>query len=157
MAGASPSGRIGQATPGVKSLIKVVAEVHTGKRDRLSIYGTDYPTKDGTGVRDFIHVSDLSQAHIESLAYLERGGKSDVFNCGYGSGFSVLDVVNTYEKITGNKLKIEKLPRRPADPVSVIADNTKITQHMNWSYKYNDLEQILKSALTWEEQMSKIQ
>jgi len=152
VAGASPDLTIGQKTKDATHLIKVAAECATGKRDKMYIFGTDYPTPDGTGVRDYIHVSDLADAHIKGLEYLEKND-SDIFNIGYGRGASVKEVIDTMKKVSGVDFKVEEAPRRPGDPAMLIAKNDKITQKMGWKPKYNDLEFICKTAYEWEKKL----
>ncbi|HIQ24836.1 MAG TPA: UDP-glucose 4-epimerase, partial [Persephonella sp.] len=114
------------------------------------IFGTDYPTPDGTCIRDYIHVDDLAEAHILALEYLLNGGNSDVFNCGYGHGYSVKEVVNTAKKVTGIDFKVEETDKRPGDPAILVADSTKLKQKLNWKPKFDDLEYIIKTAWNWE-------
>ena len=155
VAGASRSGKIGQSTPNATHLIKTAAEVATGKRSKMAIFGTDYSTPDGTGVRDYIFVEDLAEAHVLALDYLDRGGKSDVFNCGYGRGFSVREVIETVKKISGVNFQVDENPRRPGDSASVIADSAKIKTVMGWKPAFEDLELICKTALEWEKKLNK--
>jgi UDP-glucose 4-epimerase len=149
VAGASPDLKIGQKTKDATHLIKVAAECAAGKRDKMYIFGTDYPTPDGTAIRDYIHVSDLSDAHIKALEYLENN-ESDVFNVGYGRGASVKEVVDTMKKVSGVDFKVIPAPRRPGDPAMLIAKNDKIKSKMNWKPKYDNLEFICKTAYEWE-------
>jgi len=151
VAGASLDLRIGQKTKNATHLIKVAAETALGKRNKMYIFGDDYPTEDGTCIRDYIHVMDLADAHIRSLEYLENS-ESDIFNCGYGTGFSVKDVVNTMKKIAGD-FEVEIAPRRAGDPALLIADSNKIKSKMNWKPKYNSLELICKTAYEWEKKL----
>lgn len=155
VAGADPKGRTGQSTRGATHLIKVAAEAELGKRPEISVFGTDYPTPDGTGVRDFIHVSDLARAHLAALAYLRDGGDSLIANCGYGHGFSVLQVLEAMERVGGKKLNARIGPRRPGDPASVIADPTLIRRSFNWIPEYDDLDFIVRTALSWEESLDR--
>jgi len=150
VAGSDPDGRIGQSTEKATLLIKVAAETAIGKRPSISIFGTDYPTPDGTGVRDYIHVSDLADAHLKALAYLRERGDSTVLNCGYGHGFSVREVLQTVETVSGNKLKIEEQPRRAGDPPMLIARADRIRELLGWSPQFDDLRVIVKTALDWE-------
>jgi len=150
VAGSDPARRIGQSTEKATLLIKVAAETAIGKRPSISIFGTDYPTPDGTGVRDYIHVSDLADAHLKALAYLRERGDSTVLNCGYGHGFSVREVLETVETVSGNKLKIEEQPRRPGDPPMLIARADRIRELLGWSPQFDDLRVIVKTALDWE-------
>ncbi len=153
VAGSDPECRIGQATPKATLLIKVAAEVAVGKRPSISIFGTDYETHDGTGVRDFIHVEDLANAHLKALDYLRNGGKSTVMNVGYGHGYSVREVLDMVEKVSGKKLDIKEEPRRAGDPPSLIAISDKIRDTLDWSPHYDDLETIVKTSIQWEEKL----
>ena len=154
VAGADVKLRIGQMTPNSTLLIKVAAEVALGKRDKLFVFGTDYPTKDGTGIRDYIHVDDLADAHLKALDFLIKNNVSDIFNCGYGHGYSVLDVINTMKEVSGVDFKVEFTKRRHGDPAVLVADNTKIIQNTNWRPQYDDLKLICKTALEWEKKLS---
>lgn len=153
VAGADIKIRIGQRFPNATHLIKVAAETAVGKRDKIYVFGTDYPTKDGTCIRDYIHVDDLADAHIKSLEYLSDNNNSDIFNCGYGEGYSVLEVINTMKEVSGIDFKVEFTGRREGDPAILIADNTKIKEKMKWKPKYNDLKLICKTALEWEKKL----
>ncbi len=153
VAGADLKIRIGQRFPNATHLIKVAAETAVGKRDKMYIFGNDYPTKDGTCIRDYIHVDDLADAHIKSLDYLFDKNSSDIFNCGYGEGYSVLEVINTMKEVSGVDFKVEITGRRSGDPAVLIADNTKIKEKMKWTPKYNDLKLICKTALEWEKKL----
>lgn len=153
VAGADLKIRIGQRFPNATHLIKVAAETAVGKRDKMYIFGNDYPTKDGTCIRDYIHVDDLADAHIKSLDYLFDKNSSDIFNCGYGEGYSVLEVINTMKEVSGVDFKVEITGRRAGDPAVLIADNTKIKEKMKWTPKYNDLKLICKTALEWEKKL----
>ncbi len=148
--GADPEGRIGQSTPEAHSLIKVVCEAAVGVREQVSIYGTDYPTADGTGVRDYIHVEDLAAAHVRALNYLRGGGETVVLNCGYGRGFSVREVIDTVQRIGGVSLPVQEAPRRAGDPPAVIADAQAIRRVLGWVPEHDTLEAIVSSALAWE-------
>ena len=150
VAGADPQGRTGQATPDATHLIKVACETACGKRDALTIFGDDYNTPDGTCVRDYIHVSDLAAAHVAALDYLVAGGKSEVINCGYGTGYSVRQVIDTLEGIAGQKLKAVIGPRRPGDAESIYAASERIRQILSWTPQHDDLETIVSTALAWE-------
>jgi UDP-glucose 4-epimerase len=154
VAGCDPEGRIGQSTPAATLLIKVACEVAVGKRDSLSIFGTDYPTTDGTGVRDYIHVEDLADAHLKALNYLERGGESTTLNCGYGHGFSVREVIEAVEKASGEQLAVVESPRRAGDPPSLIAGADRIRSVLGWSPRYDDIDLIVNSALLWERKLA---
>ena len=150
VAGSDPEGRIGQSTPEATLLIKVACEAAVGKRDAISIFGTDYPTPDGTGVRDYIHVEDLADAHLKALAYLEGGGSSTTLNCGYGHGYSVREVLDAVTRVSGKALDILEAPRRPGDPPVLIAKADRIKAMLDWSAKYDDLDVIVDSSLNWE-------
>ncbi len=150
VAGSDPDGRIGQSTQNATLLIKVAAEVAVGKRDQLYVYGTDYPTPDGTGVRDYIHVTDLASAHLSSLDYLRNGGESTLMNCGYGHGFSVKQVIDSVERVHGKPIKVVEEPRRAGDPPSLIAAVDKIHSTIDWTPELDDLDVIVKTAIDWE-------
>jgi len=150
VAGADPKGRTGQSTPRATHLIKRASQVALGRVPHLDILGTDYPTPDGTGVRDYIHVSDLIDAHLLALDALRNGRGSDVFNCGYGRGLSVRDVVRAIERVTGVSLPVREGPRRPGDPAALVADPSKIKRVLNWTPRHDDLDEIVRSALAWE-------
>ncbi len=150
VAGAEETGRIGQAYKESTHLITRALKAAKGEIDSLSIYGTDYPTPDGTCIRDYIHVDDLAEAHILALQYLLDGGKSDVFNCGYGHGYSVKEVVNAAKRLTGIDFKVEESGRRAGDPPVLIADSRKIRSALKWQPRYDDLEYIVKTAWEWE-------
>lgn len=150
VAGSDPSGRIGQSTRNATLLIKVAAEVAVGKRDQLMVYGTDYNTPDGTGIRDYIHVTDLASAHLSALDYLRAGGESTLVNCGYGKGFSVREVIAATERIQGQALTVVEQPRRAGDPAALVAAVEKIHKTLDWTPQYNDLDQIVETSLAWE-------
>ncbi len=156
VAGAHMGGHLGQATPEATHLIKVACQTACGDRASLSVFGDDYPTPDGTCIRDYIHVDDLGAAHLDALNHLNRGGDSDILNCGYGHGFSVKQVVECVKQVSGVDFEVKIEPRRAGDPPELIADNTKIKQVLNWKPKYNDLATICRSAYRWEKQLSKI-
>ncbi len=153
VAGANIEGQIGQSTPEATHLIKVACEVATGAREQVAIFGTDYPTEDGTGVRDYIHVDDLASAHLKALEYLRNGGESTTLNCGYGSGFSVRQVLNAVEKCHGSPLKIVEEPRRAGDPPALIAAANKIRETLGWQPQHDDLDLITQTALDWEKKV----
>ncbi|WP_025209030.1 UDP-glucose 4-epimerase GalE [Hippea sp. KM1] len=153
VAGADKEGLIGQSTKNATHLIKVAAQTALGKRDKMFIFGDDYPTPDGTCIRDYIDVDDLAVAHLKALEYI-KNNKSDVFNCGYGKGFSVKEVIQTMKEVSGNDFRVEITQRRAGDPAILVADNTKITQLMGWKPLYNDLKLICKTALDWERKLS---
>ena len=152
VAGADPKGRIGQSTPEATHLIKVACKTCLGQRESLSIFGTDYPTLDGTGIRDYIHVTDLARAHVQALEYLEQGGRSDVFNCGYGRGYSVQEIVQAVEQVSGSSLPTNRDERRAGDPAELVADPAKIKRVFGWQPKLDAIETIVSSALQWERQ-----
>ncbi len=153
VAGAALNGKIGQRFPNATHLIKVSCEVATGKREKVMVFGDDYPTPDGTGVRDYIHVEDLANAHIAALDYLAKGGKTDVFNCGYGKGFSVNEVIDSVRKVANHAVPSVITPRRAGDVATVIANNAKILNTLDWKPKNNDLELICKTAYEWEKKL----
>jgi UDP-glucose 4-epimerase len=153
VAGADPEGRTGQSTPRATHLIKRACQVATGQVPHLTIFGTDYDTEDGTGVRDYIHVSDLVDIHQRVLSYLRKGGDSLLINCGYGRGFSVRQVAATVERVSGQKLAIELAARRPGDMASVVANTAKLSKVLGWKPKYADLDTIVKTALNWERRL----
>lgn len=155
VAGASKTEKIGQSTPRATHLLKTAAEVVTKKRTGMSIFGTDYNTKDGTCIRDYIHVDDLAQAHLDALAYLDKGGESQVLNCGYGHGFTVKEVIGQVEAYIGEKLNVEMGPRRAGDAVELISKASKIKKVLGWTPKYNDLAYIVKSAIEWEKKLNR--
>ncbi|MEM7278291.1 MAG: UDP-glucose 4-epimerase GalE [Pseudomonadota bacterium] len=150
VAGCDPEGRIGQNTPNATLLTKVACEAAVGKRDSISIFGTDYPTPDGTGIRDYIHVEDLARAHLDALAYLRSGGESVTLNCGYGHGYSVRELLSAVEKANGAPLNINEEPRRPGDPPELVSVAEKIRETLSWEPRYDDLDAIVSSALNWE-------
>lgn len=150
VAGADPQGRIGQSTANATHLIKVACEAALGKRDSITVYGSDYPTRDGTGIRDYIHVEDLASAHLDALTYLRKGGKSDTFNCGYGKGYSVKEVLQAVERVHKDKFTIRNAGRRPGDSAEVVADSAKIQRTLGWTPRFDDLDEIVRSALNWE-------
>jgi len=153
VAGADPKLRTGQSSPGATHLIKVAAEAVVGKRQRVSIYGTDYPTPDGTCIRDYIHVSDLVRAHSAALSYLRKGGANATYNCGYGRGASVREVLAAVKRVSGADFPVEVAERREGDPVSLIADVTRIRAALDWKPQYDDLDTIVKHALGWERRL----
>jgi UDP-glucose 4-epimerase len=153
VAGADPKRRTGQSTPAATHLIKVGVETALGLRPKLEVYGADYPTPDGTCIRDYIHVSDLARAHGAALTHLRRGGAGMTFNCGYGRGYSVLQVVGAIERVTGRKLPVQMVGRRPGDPVSLVADVSRIRSSLDWSPQFEDLDTIVSHALAWEQQL----
>jgi UDP-glucose 4-epimerase len=150
VAGSDPDGRIGQSTEKATLLIKVAAEVAVGKREQLYVFGTDYPTDDGTGVRDYIHVDDLAEAHIKALDYLRKGGDSVTLNCGYGHGYSVREVIDAVNRVNGTPIKVKEEPRRAGDPPALIARADKAKELLGWEPRYDDLDFIVKTSLDWE-------
>ncbi len=150
VAGSDPEGRIGQSTRNATLLIKVACEAAAGKRPSLSIYGTDYPTPDGTGVRDYIHVEDLATAHLRALDYLEKGGGSTTLNCGYGRGYSVREVLESVQRVTNTRLKIIEEERRPGDPPILVAQSDRARAQLDWTPRYDDLDAIVRTSLNWE-------
>lgn len=153
VAGSDPQGRIGQSTPGATLLVKVAAELAMGKRDALYIFGTDYPTPDGTGVRDYIHVEDLADAHLKALDYLRDGGQSQTLNCGYGHGYSVREVLDTVQRVHGAPLNIVETDRRAGDPPALIAGADRIREVLGWQPRYDDMDAIAQSSLDWERKL----
>jgi len=150
VAGAAPEGLIGESHNPETHLIPLILKTAKGEREKFKIYGTDYPTPDGTAIRDYIHVMDLAEAHILAMEYLLQTQKSDIFNVGYGRGYSVKEVVETVKRVTEIDFSVEETDRRPGDPPILVADNTKIKQVLGWKPKYNDLEFIIKTAWNWE-------
>jgi UDP-glucose 4-epimerase len=150
VAGGDPRGRVGQSTANATHLIKVACQTALGTRPYLEVFGSDYPTPDGTCIRDYIHVSDLVAAHTAALAYLREGGASLVANCGYGHGFSVRDVLEAVERAAGHKFEIRNGQRRPGDPASVVSDPTRIKAALGWKPELDDLDKIVAHALAWE-------
>ncbi len=155
VAGSDSGGRVGQATPNATLLIKVACEVAVGKRSHLSVFGTDYPTGDGTGVRDYIHVEDLATAHLDALTYLRAGGDSTTLNVGYGHGYSVRQVIDSVQRVTGKKLTVREEPRRPGDPPALVARAERIREELGWKPKLNDLDTIVRTAYAWEQRLQR--
>ena len=155
VAGADPKGRVGQSTPRATHLIKVACETALGKRASMSVFGTDYDTPDGTCVRDYIHVTDLVRAHEAALQHLRDGGESDVFNCGYGRGFSVLQVIDAVKRAAGKDFAVEFGPRRPGDPARIVSCADKIRSQLSWTPQYDNLDTIVTHALAWEDQLTR--
>ena len=149
-AGADPEGRIGESHNPETHLIPLILKTAKGERESIKIFGTDYPTPDGTCIRDYIHVDDLAEAHILALKYLLDGGESDIFNCGYGHGYSVKEVIETAKRVTGVDFKVEEADRRPGDPAILVADSSKLKSKLGWEPKFDDLEYIVKTAWNWE-------
>lgn len=155
VAGTDPKGRTGyKVTKTPTHLIRTAMQAVAGTRDRLNIYGSDYETKDGTCVRDYIHVADLAEAHVAALKYLRAGGKSRVYNCGYGEGYSVKEVVNMVKKVSGKDFLVVYEDRRAGDPAALIANPTRLKQELEWEPKYNDLETIIKHEIAWTNSQS---
>lgn len=154
VAGADPLGRSGQSTAGATHLIKVAAETALGKRSGMQVYGTDYETPDGTCLRDYIHVTDLAKAHLDALTYLKAGGTSAVLNCGYGRGYSVLEVIDTVKRVSGVDFPVQVSGRRPGDPAAIVARATRIRSELGWTPKLDDLPTIVEHALAWERRLS---
>jgi UDP-glucose 4-epimerase len=155
VAGADPKGRTGQSTPNATHLIKVAVQTALGQRAGMEVFGTDYPTADGTCVRDYIHVSDLARAHSAALAHLRKGGQSEVLNCGYGQGYSVLEVIDTVKAVSGRDFAVKMSPRRPGDPASIVAGATRIRETLGWQPTLDDLKTIVQHAYEWEAQLPK--
>ncbi|MEM9208605.1 MAG: UDP-glucose 4-epimerase GalE [Pseudomonadota bacterium] len=154
VAGSEPAGRIGQSTPKATLLVKVACEAVVGKRDKVSIFGTDYPTPDGTCLRDYIHVEDLAAAHLDALTYLRDGGESTTLNCGYGHGYSVREVLDAVERAAGAPLNVEEAPRRAGDPPELVAVAERIKSVLGWSPKLDDLDRIVATSLAWERKIA---
>ena len=153
VAGADPQGRTGQSSAAATHLIKVAAETALGLRPKLEIFGTDYPTADGTCIRDYIHVSDLADAHKLALHYLRSGGIPLTLNCGYGHGFSVREVIETIKRVSAIDFKVENAPRREGDPARIVASSERIRDALGWHPRYDDLPTIVTHALAWERQL----
>ena len=153
VAGADPQARIGLATVGATHLLKIAVEAATGQRAKIDVFGTDYPTPDGSCIRDFIHVSDLVQAHRAALSYLRGGGASMTLNCGYGRGYSVLETIEAVRQVSGRNFAVQYGPRRPGDIMTMIADTGLIRSTLDWTPQYDDLETIARHALAWEEKL----
>ena len=153
VAGSDKNLRTGLISDEASHLIKIVSEVATGKRDKIFIFGNNYNTTDGTAIRDFIHVSDLADIHIEVAKYLLETQESKIFNCGYGKGYSVLDVIKEANIITNNKIKYEFSDRRNGDPEQLVANVDKIKKHINWTPNHNNLNTIIRSAIDWEKKL----
>jgi UDP-glucose 4-epimerase len=153
VAGADPKMRTGQSTPAATHLIKVAVQTALGMRKKMDVFGTDYPTPDGTCIRDYIHVSDLVRAHSDALRYLRAGGKSATFNCGYGRGFSVLEVIDTVKRVSGVDFRVELADRRPGDPAQIVAACDRARGTLHWVPRYDDLPTIVSNALEWERKL----
>lgn len=153
VAGADPQARIGLATAGATHLLKIAVEAATGQRAKIDVFGTDYPTPDGSCIRDFIHVTDLSQAHRSALAYLRNGGASTTLNCGYGRGYSVLETIDAVRRVSGRSFAVQYAARRPGDIMTMVADTSRIRGLLDWHPQYDDLETIAAHALAWEDKL----
>lgn len=153
VAGADPKGRSGQSTPKATHLIKVACETALGKRSQMEVFGTDYPTPDGTCVRDYIHVKDLARAHMSALAHLRKGGQSNIFNCGYSKGFSVHEVIAAVKRVSRRDFNVKLSPRRPGDPAAIVAASAKIRSELGWNPEHDDLDTIVAQALAWEKRV----
>jgi UDP-glucose 4-epimerase len=154
VAGADPRGRAGQSTPRATHLIKVACETALGKRRHIQVFGTDYPTRDGTCIRDYIHVTDLTRAHLAALRHLRTGGASDVLNCGYSRGYSVLEVIDAVKRASGRSFDVRLGPRRPGDPAVVIAATDRVRKLLGWVPQHDRLDAMVFQALRWEERLS---
>jgi UDP-glucose 4-epimerase len=153
VAGADPQGRSGQSTPNATHLIKVAVQAALGHRSCMEVFGTDYPTPDGSCVRDYIQVTDLAQAHLDALNYLRDGGDSITCNCGYAKGYSVLEVIDVVKNVSGVDFPVRISGRRPGDPSAIVAGNNRIRSALNWRPRYNDLKLIVQQALEWERRL----
>ncbi len=153
VAGADPQGRAGQSTPNATHLIKIAVQAALGKRPGLDVYGTDYSTPDGSCIRDYVHVSDLAQAHLDALDYLRAGKPSITCNIGYANGYSVLDVIDVVKRVSGVDFEVRIKGRRAGDPAALIAANQRARTALNWTPRYDDLEQIVRDALAWERRL----
>lgn len=153
VAGASDDNSIGECHIPETHLIPLIVHAALGKRDKIMMFGDDYPTPDGSCIRDYVHVDDLADAHIKALHYLKEKQTSNIFNCGYGHGFSVKEVIETVKEVSGIDFTVEVAPRRAGDPAVLVSDNTKIKETMRWSPKYDDLEYICKTAIEWEKKI----
>jgi UDP-glucose 4-epimerase len=154
VAGADPQGRSGQSTPRATHLIKVAAETVLGKRGHIEVFGTDYPTPDGTCIRDYIQVTDLARAHLVALEHLRAEGRSGVFNCGYSKGYSVLEVIDAVKRVSGCDFEVRLSPRRPGDPAAIVAESTAIRASLGWQPEHDNLDRIVAQALRWEAHLS---
>jgi len=157
VAGADPKLRTGQSTKGATHLIKVAVETALGKRAKMDVFGTDYPTPDGTCIRDYIHVADLVRAHSDALAYLRAGGRPVTLNCGYGHGFSVLDVISTVKHVSGVDFRVDHAGQRPGDVVRIVAQSDRARELLGWRPQFDDLATIVSHALAWERKLTTLQ
>ena len=153
VAGADPLGRTGLATVGATHLLKIAVEAATGQRAKVDVFGTDYPTADGSCIRDFIHVTDLVEAHRAALSYLRAGGTSVTLNCGYGRGYSVLETIEAVRRVSGRQFAVQYAPRRPGDIMTMVADNSRMRALFDWTPHYDNLDTIAMHALAWEEKL----
>jgi len=153
VAGADPTMRTGQSTPAATHLIKVAVQAALGMRKKMDVFGTDYPTPDGTCIRDYIHVTDLVRAHSDALAYLRAGGESSTFNCGYGRGFSVIEVIDTVKRVSGADFRVHLSAPRPGDPARIVAASDRARSVLGWTPRYDDLPTIVSDALQWEQKL----
>jgi UDP-glucose 4-epimerase len=153
VAGADPQMRTGQSTPAATHLIKVAVQTALGMRKKMDVFGTDYPTPDGTCIRDYIHVTDLVRAHSDALRYLRAGGESATFNCGYGHGYSVLEVIETVKRVSGVDFRVDLAARRPGDPAQIVAASDRARGILRWAPRYDDLPAIVSNALEWEQKL----
>jgi UDP-glucose 4-epimerase len=157
VAGADPALRTGQSTPAATHLIKVAVQTALGARPKMDVFGTDYPTPDGTCIRDYIHVSDLARAHMAALTHLRQGGSSATFNCGYGHGYSVLEVIEAVKRACGHDFPLVRSGRRAGDPAGIVADAARIRDLLSWDPKYDDLDTIVAHALAWERRLTSLE
>jgi UDP-glucose 4-epimerase len=157
VAGADPKLRTGQSTKGATHLIKVAVETALGKRTKMHVFGTHYPTPDGTCIRDYIHVADLVRAHSDALSYLRSGGRSVTLNCGYGHGFSVLDVIDTVKRVSGVDFHVDRADPRPGDPAQIVAQSDRARELLGWRPQFDDLPTIVTHALAWERKLATLQ
>jgi UDP-glucose 4-epimerase len=155
VAGAHPGGQIGHSTVNSHLLTKVACEALVGKRPHVSVFGSDYPTPDGTGVRDYLHIEDLAAAHLNALDYLRRGGKSTALNVGYGHGYSVREVLRMVEAVAGEPLNVREEPRRAGDPAYLVARAERVRTELGWQPRYDDLQAIVSSSVAWERKLLK--
>jgi len=155
VAGSDPQARIGQSTRKATLLVKVACEASVGKRESVTVFGTDYPTPDGTGVRDYIHVGDLARAHLSAVDYLRAGGSSTTLNCGYGHGYSVREVLRSVARVSGRPLRVQEMARRAGDPPTLVAKADRIRAVLGWQPELDDLDAIVASSLRWEEKLQR--
>jgi UDP-glucose 4-epimerase len=153
VAGADPHARIGLATAGAQHLLKIAVEAATGQRAKIDVFGTDYPTPDGSCIRDFVHVTDLAEAHRAALSYLRSGGASVTLNCGYGRGYSVLETIDAVRRISGRNFAVAYGPRRAGDIMTMVADTSRIRTMLNWAPQFDNIETIAAHALAWEKKL----